>query len=122
MSIQRYDYSGVLANTDFPPNEWVSYADHIAEIDRVREEEHVRARVIAARGEAMSEDYMCPLCVTPWKCNGPHIEPEDMANFNDYVNNWCDAMRDACIAAVEAWLDDGDDLADLLVVLREVQP
>jgi len=30
-------------------------------------------------------DYMCPNCVTPWKCNGPHIaegeksyvEPED---------------------------------------------
>ena len=19
------------------------------------------------------EDYMCPNCVTPWKCNGPHI-------------------------------------------------
>jgi hypothetical protein len=18
-------------------------------------------------------DYMCPNCVTPWKCNGPHI-------------------------------------------------
>lgn len=19
------------------------------------------------------EDYMCPNCVTPWKCNGPHL-------------------------------------------------
>jgi hypothetical protein len=19
------------------------------------------------------DDYMCPNCVTPWKCNGPHI-------------------------------------------------
>jgi len=19
-------------------------------------------------------EYMCPNCVTPWKCNGPHIE------------------------------------------------
>lgn len=23
-----------------------------------------------------TEDYMCPNCVTPWKCNGPHI-PDD---------------------------------------------
>lgn len=22
---------------------------------------------------ASPEDYMCPNCVTPWKCNGPHI-------------------------------------------------
>lgn len=22
-------------------------------------------------------DYMCPNCVTPWKCNGPHV-PEAM--------------------------------------------
>ena len=21
-------------------------------------------------------DYMCPNCVTPWKCNGPHITAE----------------------------------------------
>lgn len=21
------------------------------------------------------EDYMCPNCVTPWKCNGPHLMP-----------------------------------------------
>lgn len=21
-------------------------------------------------------DNMCPNCVTPWKCNGPHTEPE----------------------------------------------
>ena len=32
----------------------------------------------------MSDEYMCPFCVTPWKCNGPHIEPEDMAEFEAY--------------------------------------
>ncbi len=32
----------------------------------------------------MTDDYMCPFCVTPWKCNGPHIEPEDMAEFEAY--------------------------------------
>jgi hypothetical protein len=24
----------------------------------------------------MTTDYMCPNCVTPWKCNGPHIPEE----------------------------------------------
>ena len=24
-------------------------------------------------GESHDPDYMCPNCVTPWKCNGPHI-------------------------------------------------
>lgn len=27
--------------------------------------------------EEPDPDYMCPNCVTPWKCNGPHIEPAD---------------------------------------------
>lgn len=26
----------------------------------------------------MDEDYMCPNCVTPWKCNGPHLMENDM--------------------------------------------
>lgn len=25
--------------------------------------------------EPLPEDQMCPNCVTPWKCNGPHIPP-----------------------------------------------
>ena len=33
---------------------------------------------IRRRGEAVS-DYMCPNCVTPWKCNGPHI-PEAVSD------------------------------------------
>ena len=24
--------------------------------------------------EPYSHEYMCPNCVTPWKCNGPHID------------------------------------------------
>lgn len=27
-------------------------------------------------------DEMCPNCVTPWKCNGPHEEIEDRWNRN----------------------------------------
>ena len=26
----------------------------------------------------MYEDDMCPNCVTPWKCNGPHLMEETM--------------------------------------------
>lgn len=25
------------------------------------------------------DEYMCPNCVTPWKCNGPHILDESMS-------------------------------------------
>lgn len=51
----------------------------------------------------MSDEYMCPFCVTPWKCNGPHIEPEDMNEFEAYSRSQydfgffdgLDAARDA---------------------------
>lgn len=33
----------------------------------------------------MPEDYMCPFCVTPWKCNGPHIEEDDLPEFEAYI-------------------------------------
>jgi len=26
----------------------------------------------------VDDEYMCPNCVTPWRCNGPHI-PEELA-------------------------------------------
>lgn len=30
----------------------------------------------------MTDDYMCPNCVTPWKCNGPHVpKPSDTWEF-----------------------------------------
>lgn len=32
-------------------------------------------------------DYMCPFCVTPWKCNGPHIDEGDMENFLLYMED-----------------------------------
>lgn len=32
-------------------------------------------------------DYMCPFCVTPWKCNGPHIDEGDMENFLLYIED-----------------------------------
>lgn len=32
----------------------------------------VRERAERDRADAL-EDDMCPNCVTPWKCNGPHL-------------------------------------------------
>lgn len=29
------------------------------------------------RPASQPEDDMCPNCVTPWKCNGPHLTGED---------------------------------------------
>lgn len=62
----------------------------------------------------MSDEYMCPFCVTPWKCNGPHIEPEDMAEFEAYsLSQYNLGFRDGLDAALEAvaaswkgWCDD----------------
>ena len=31
----------------------------------------------------MDEDYMCPNCVTPWKCNGPHLTEESQVTKED---------------------------------------
>ena len=62
----------------------------------------------------MSDEYMCPFCVTPWKCNGPHIEPEDMTEFKaaleqEYANGkshgllegWSGGIEEGYIAGLE---------------------
>lgn len=36
---------------------------------------HVAPQVSATR----PDEYMCPNCVTPWKCNGPHIPDQSRA-------------------------------------------
>jgi hypothetical protein len=47
-------------------------------------------------------DYMCPFCVTPWKCNGPHIEPHDEPEFQTYIDNhWDEAIGQAIDAIYE---------------------
>lgn len=43
------------------------------ENDVVAAAELLRAHILAPRTEAVEE--MCPNCVTPWKCNGPHTPP-----------------------------------------------
>lgn len=36
---------------------------------------NARAELEAAQRDLSGEDYMCENCVTPWKCNGPHLLP-----------------------------------------------
>jgi hypothetical protein len=47
-------------------------------------------------------DYMCPFCVTPWKCNGPHIEPHDEPEFQTYIDNHWDEAIGQAIKAIYA--------------------
>jgi hypothetical protein len=35
--------------------------------------------------EQAKEDDMCPNCVTPWKCNGPHLTLEVVQEVCDWV-------------------------------------
>ena len=53
-----------------------------------------------------TEDYMCPNCCTPWRCNGPHISDSDLPAYNEGgEDGYWQGQRDMlakCIAAVEA--------------------
>ena len=53
----------------------------------------------------MDEDYMCPNCVTPWKCNGPHIEETEDKMDKNLVNKLVSTIYNS-------------DLADDLLVLK----
>ena len=41
----------------------------------------------------MDEDEMCPNCVTPWKCNGPHLLEGD-TEMDKYKLEWCGLEND----------------------------
>ena len=51
-------------------------------------------------------DYMCPYCVTPWKCNGPHISEDDLPQYNADMQVWYERGLLEAIAAVEAYADE----------------
>jgi hypothetical protein len=34
----------------------------------------------------LSDNYCCPFCLSVSKCIGPHIQPEDLSNFEDYLS------------------------------------
>ena len=43
-----------------------------------------------------TEYYMCPNCVTDWKCNGPHIDDVDLPQYNAGMQAvYESALRDA---------------------------
>jgi hypothetical protein len=53
----------------------------------------------------MNEDYMCPNCVTPWKCNGPHLEETENKMDETLVNKLVSTIYNS-------------ELADDLLVLK----
>lgn len=49
-------------------------------IEQVRRKRVTKAHLDAARTDTFDEaDNMCPNCVTPWKCNGPHLAEQTVA-------------------------------------------
>jgi hypothetical protein len=54
-----------------------------------------------------TDEYLCPNCLTPWKCNGPHIpEPSvDRANRERarYLALVCFGLLLALVAAAAWW-------------------
>ena len=52
-------------------------------------------------------DYMCPNCITPWKCNGPHL-PEKRFDWSPEPHPWCDAC---CVPANACGCPTGERLA-----------
>ena len=69
MDVQRFDAYGYMPS---PEGKNVRYTDH-ARIVAEMEQAHAAALADLGFLEIGTEDYMCPNCVTPWKCNGPHI-------------------------------------------------
>jgi len=62
------------------------HADNWRQVDELvaeaiaAERERIAAEVRGLDGSPFyrweDADWMCPNCVTPWKCNGPHLERE----------------------------------------------
>lgn len=64
--------------------------------------ELLKRLVAAETGETLDDsDDMCPNCVTPWKCNGPHLHEQTKA----YRDNPHEATLD------EAWAEAEDACA-----------
>ena len=50
--------------------------------------------------DPLGVDYMCPFCVSPWKCNGPHIGPDDLDSFNSYVDDIRDEIIESAVKMI----------------------
>lgn len=63
------------------------------------------------------EGYMCPNCVTPWKCNGPHLE-EAMTKRE---TNWrCLDDEQKAQIAIELFVELLDDVEAQVEIMREL--
>jgi hypothetical protein len=76
---------------------WLAYLLGYSAGQREQVRQTLRDIEALRRAEASYDpDYMCPNCVTPWKCNGPHISEDDRVQVDP---------RTAALAAADArWL------------------
>lgn len=51
-------------------------------------------------GGRMSDDGMCPNCVTPWKCNGPHCAHSTVEPVTLWSGEEVGAICTECLASV----------------------
>ena len=76
---------------------------------------------------AGTDDYMCPNCTTPWKCNGPH-EPAGTQHIKDPTRTWTipddleggGHVEVGCIDACPACADDTRAYEQHLVLRRRL--
>lgn len=49
---------------------------------------------------ATDDEYMCPFCVTPWKCNGPHIPEDELREFTGYMDDVREDLRQTLLSGI----------------------
>ena len=60
----------------------------------------------------MSDDYMCPNCVTPWKCNGPHLPMSGNSATHVAVRKMTEAEAKQCWKDSCEWSISDDEADD----------
>jgi len=60
-------------------------------------------------------EYMCPNCLTPWKCNGPHIEQDAQRTpLSEFEIK-------GILAQGECWIGEDSSMPNLLAFARAIE-
>lgn len=87
-----------------------------AEEQAIRDRAAAAARALAGQP---TDDYLCPNCVTPWKCNGPHIpDPERDDGFDVFLGTALDDVT-ALLAELDRLREECGYLEEQLRQCRE---
>lgn len=66
------EFTDANGSSPFMDGRLEAFEELLAQIDELSEGEF----------EAVTLPEMCPNCVTPWRCNGPHQEPDQDEETN----------------------------------------